>query len=666
VGDAGAGGATVASYAYSYDLTDRLTGEFDDGTGTSYAYDPAGQLLQAGMATYSYDATGNRTTTVDDVTGPDNQLLNDGTWTYTYDPSGDLISKSQGGDGPSWQYTYNNAGQMTSALETQGGATVVYEQCSYDALGELVQTDTLAPSILGPASTRTLYSYDGGQQWLAQSGLEPTGGGTFTPGTFSQTVYLGNTGQLLAQVGTAPAGWYLTDRQGSVRTLLSADGSSVMGTAAYDAYGNFTTETGLLGASPWFGYDGYRYDGETGLYRTDERMYDPATGRWTSQDPIGFAAGQANLYQYVGNGPTDGTDPTGEFEWGALGEGLWIGVGNIWRGTKKAARELGYLAGDTVKAIVAVDALELNFLFGTPVYVPNYSSSLANGAVDAGRNGELLSYTAARAADAASLGILPIGRAALSGDPQAAGDAAGGAIVAALGAKVGQLGGQALGGAAAAAEGYAGAARLAQAAAEDPAAAAAYLRWLNSEPFELSPAEPGLPVVPSETPAALQNGPAPPVPEVCPKPPGPAALEATPKRSPYDTLNIGAAGEPPEGPNVIQVNISEEDLASFETKGLKVRADGNRLPLADNSLSKVKGNHIPPDDSVARGVVKEGFRVLKPGGTAVFSSAGRNMGTLMKEAGFVDVKQLGLALRTTYHGQMVPPAIEYQGTKPLR
>jgi hypothetical protein len=30
-----------------------------------------------------------------------------------------------------------------------------------------------------------------------------------------------------------------------------------------------------------------------------------------SQDPIGFAAGDVNQYRYVGNGPTNGTDPSG-------------------------------------------------------------------------------------------------------------------------------------------------------------------------------------------------------------------------------------------------------------------------------------------------------------------------------------------------------------------
>jgi len=40
-------------------------------------------------------------------------------------------------------------------------------------------------------------------------------------------------------------------------------------------------------------------------------MFDPSIGKWISEDPEGFAAGDANLYRYVGNAPTDGVDPSG-------------------------------------------------------------------------------------------------------------------------------------------------------------------------------------------------------------------------------------------------------------------------------------------------------------------------------------------------------------------
>jgi hypothetical protein len=40
-------------------------------------------------------------------------------------------------------------------------------------------------------------------------------------------------------------------------------------------------------------------------------MLDPSVGRWLEQDPIGFEAGDANLYRYVHNDPTNGKDPSG-------------------------------------------------------------------------------------------------------------------------------------------------------------------------------------------------------------------------------------------------------------------------------------------------------------------------------------------------------------------
>jgi hypothetical protein len=40
-------------------------------------------------------------------------------------------------------------------------------------------------------------------------------------------------------------------------------------------------------------------------------MYDPTTGRWLSEDPLGFSAEDMNLYRYVSNDPTNAVDPSG-------------------------------------------------------------------------------------------------------------------------------------------------------------------------------------------------------------------------------------------------------------------------------------------------------------------------------------------------------------------
>lgn len=61
-----------------------------------------------------------------------------------------------------------------------------------------------------------------------------------------------------------------------------------------------------------FSYTGQEFDADTGLYYYNARWYDPATGRFMSQDPLGFAAGDANLMRYVGNSATNATDPNGK------------------------------------------------------------------------------------------------------------------------------------------------------------------------------------------------------------------------------------------------------------------------------------------------------------------------------------------------------------------
>jgi RHS repeat-associated protein len=101
--------------------------------------------------------------------------------------------------------------------------------------------------------------------------------------------------------------WSLGDRQGSVVDLVNEQGA-VVNHFVYDSFGNRTSSTA---ADFRFGYTGRELDAETGLYYYRARYYDPAVGRFISEDPIGFSAGDTNLYRYVGNNATNYTDPTG-------------------------------------------------------------------------------------------------------------------------------------------------------------------------------------------------------------------------------------------------------------------------------------------------------------------------------------------------------------------
>ena len=73
-----------------------------------------------------------------------------------------------------------------------------------------------------------------------------------------------------------------------------------------------------------FGYTGRQLDETTGLQNNFNRWYDAAVGSWVSEDPIGFAAGDANLYRYVGNKTLSNVDSIG-LHGGAAGAGAGTG-----------------------------------------------------------------------------------------------------------------------------------------------------------------------------------------------------------------------------------------------------------------------------------------------------------------------------------------------------
>ncbi len=103
--------------------------------------------------------------------------------------------------------------------------------------------------------------------------------------------------------------FYHADQQGSVRKITDAAGLAV-NSYDYDSYGNI--EASFEGIANPFTYTGRELDAESGLYYYRARYYDPATGRFLQEDPIGFGAGDLNLYRYVFNDPVNFTDPDGE------------------------------------------------------------------------------------------------------------------------------------------------------------------------------------------------------------------------------------------------------------------------------------------------------------------------------------------------------------------
>ena len=60
-------------------------------------------------------------------------------------------------------------------------------------------------------------------------------------------------------------------------------------------------------------YPGQYYDQESGLHYNYHRYYDPHTGRYLREDPIGIQGGMNHLYVYVQNNPIRYIDPRGLF-----------------------------------------------------------------------------------------------------------------------------------------------------------------------------------------------------------------------------------------------------------------------------------------------------------------------------------------------------------------
>jgi RHS repeat-associated protein len=109
---------------------------------------------------------------------------------------------------------------------------------------------------------------------------------------------------------------YVNDHLGSVLALVDSSGS-VVESYQYDAWGNVLgvydssnqpiNESSIGNRYLW---QGREYSWKTGLYYFRARWYDPVTGRWLSNDPIGISGG-LNQYVFCADDPVNCVDPTG-------------------------------------------------------------------------------------------------------------------------------------------------------------------------------------------------------------------------------------------------------------------------------------------------------------------------------------------------------------------
>ncbi|WP_443034380.1 RHS repeat-associated core domain-containing protein [Streptomyces sp. BE147] len=244
------------------------------------------------------------------VFGKDNRVTTFNGRSFTYDADGRLKN-----DGKR-TYTWNARGQL-SGLTATGGASSLF---TYDALG------TRTAKTLG--TTTKKYLTDGSNPLVEQD----------ASGATAATVVTSGLDEYLTRTENGATQIYLTDALGTIVGLADTDGT-VATRYTYDPNGRPTT-SGAASSNPYT-FTGRESDG-TGLLYYRNRYYDPESGRFISQDPIGHAGG-TNLYQYALSSPTTYTDPSGN---NPMLAGCVIGglseAGLDWLGQRLSGRKVNW------------------------------------------------------------------------------------------------------------------------------------------------------------------------------------------------------------------------------------------------------------------------------------------------------------------------------------
>ncbi|AFY61911.1 RHS repeat-associated core domain protein [Synechococcus sp. PCC 6312] len=296
----------LAAYGLTYDAANRITRISSVDGINDYTYDQRDQLLGAdydyqGDEVYSYDENGNRTN-AGYVTGVNNQLLSDGTYTYTYDNEGNRTSRTNIATGEVTQYGWDYRNRLVEVVTKDSSGTITQQVTyTYDFENRRI-AKTVDPDGSGVASATTeRFVYDGNHIALVFDG---EGNQTY------RYLHGPQVDQVLAQEDAqGNTLWSLTDHQGTVRDLVDEAGIPV-NHISYDSFGQTTAQTNPT-VYFRFGYTGREPDAETGLTYYRGRYFDPRTGGFIGEDPIGFNAGDTNLYRYVRNSPTNLIDPLG-------------------------------------------------------------------------------------------------------------------------------------------------------------------------------------------------------------------------------------------------------------------------------------------------------------------------------------------------------------------
>ncbi|MDC8448224.1 MAG: hypothetical protein LV473_07690, partial [Nitrospira sp.] len=306
----------TSTVTIGYDDADRRTSvTYPNTNSIIYAYNVASELTSLtykqgattlGTVTYTYDLSGNRLTTGGTFASTNvppvltttnynanNQQTTFGTTTETYDLNGNLATTTDASG--TTTYTWNARNQLTAITGPSLSASF-----TYDSFGRRT-----GKTING---TTTNFVYD------RLNPVQETNGATVTANLLTRL----GIDEYFTRTDSVGVRSLLPDALGS--TVALGDGTGTLQTQyTYEPFG-IVSQTGAASTSS-YKFTGREDDG-TGLFSYRARYYQPQFQRFISEDPIGFAGGDTNLYAYAQNNPLSYNDPSGYCPWCLVGAAL--------------------------------------------------------------------------------------------------------------------------------------------------------------------------------------------------------------------------------------------------------------------------------------------------------------------------------------------------------
>ncbi|MEY2519513.1 MAG: hypothetical protein QOF24_1272 [Verrucomicrobiota bacterium] len=296
-------GSVISSEHYGYNALNQLTNihRDEDGFNDTFSYDYTGQLTSASYGwngrsvSYTQDNVGNRSQVNDNGSVQGYSSNPNYRNQYTAGPAGAVSNGVEHEIADYQGLSYSYYGDRHLYQVTGGGHNY---SVGYDALGRCIWRAL--------DGALTYYVYDGAKP-IYEYKADGTRAGWNLYGKGVDEILLRADYVVLSN----GQGYFYQQEHLSSVSYLTGFYGEVIESYRYDAFGQpTTTYTGGV-FNNRFKFTGREWNDTFGFYEYRARTYHPGLGRFLQSDPIGFAAGDANLFRYCGGDPVNGNDPSG-------------------------------------------------------------------------------------------------------------------------------------------------------------------------------------------------------------------------------------------------------------------------------------------------------------------------------------------------------------------